>query len=70
VATRLALDAGDGVTPMQHGGLVFLIVLSIMLPAAFDTMLVHHHVLTQPDGFEVGTSVFALTGALMLFLRP
>jgi hypothetical protein len=48
---------------MQHGIVIFLIALSIMLPAAFGIMLV------QPDGFGVGMSVFALIGALMLFLR-
>jgi hypothetical protein len=35
-----------------------------MLPAAFGIMLVHYNILIQPDGF-----VFALIGALMLFLR-
>jgi hypothetical protein len=66
---RLALDARDGVTPMQHEIVLFLIALSIMLPAAFGIMLVNHNVLIQPDGFGVGMSVFALIGTLMLFLR-
>jgi hypothetical protein len=61
---RVALDAGDGVRPMP-GIVIFLIALSIMLPAAFGIMLVHHNVLIQPDGFGVGMSVFALIGALM-----
>jgi hypothetical protein len=52
---------------MQHGIVIFLIALSIMLPAAFGIMLVHHNILIQPDGFGVGMSVFALIGALMLF---
>jgi hypothetical protein len=54
---------------MQHGIVIFLIALSIMLPAAFGIMLVHHNILIQPDGFGVGMGVFALIGALMLFLR-
>jgi len=53
----------------QHGIVIFLIALSIMLPAAFGIMLVHHNILIQSDGFGVGMSVFALIGALMLFLR-
>jgi hypothetical protein len=65
----VALAANDPVTSMQHGIVIFLIALSIMLPAAFGLMLVHHDVLLQPDGFGVGMSVFALIGALMLFLR-
>ena len=55
--------------PMQHEIVIFLIALSIMLPAAFGIMLVHHDVLLQPDGLGVGMSVFALIGTLMLFLR-
>ena len=51
------------------GIVIFLIALSIMLPAAFGIMLVHHNVLIQPDYFGVGMSVFALIGALMLLLR-
>ena len=51
------------------GIVTFLIALSIMLPAAFGIMLVHHNVLIQPDGVGVGMSVFALIGALMLLLR-
>jgi len=51
------------------GIVTFLIALSIMLPAAFGIMLVHHNVLIQPDDFGVGMSVFALIGALMLLLR-
>jgi hypothetical protein len=54
---------------MRHEVVVFLIVLSIMLPAAFGIMLVHHSILIQPDGFGVGMSVFTVIGALMLFLR-
>jgi hypothetical protein len=54
---------------MQHGILVFLIGLSIMLPAAFGIIFVHHSILIRPDGFGVGMSVFALIGALMLFMR-
>ena len=50
------------------GIVIFLIALSIMLPAAFGIMLVHHNVLIQPDGVGVGMSVFALIGALMLLL--
>jgi len=52
---------------MQHGIVIFLIALSIMLPAAFGIMLVHHNILIQPDGFGVGMCVFALIGARMLF---
>jgi hypothetical protein len=51
------------------GIVIFLVALSIMLPAAFGIMLVHHNVLIQPDGVGVGMSVFALIGALMLLLR-
>jgi hypothetical protein len=36
---------------MQHEIVLFLIALSIMLPAAFGIMLVHYNVLIQPDGF-------------------
>jgi hypothetical protein len=54
---------------MQNAIVIFLIALSIMLPAAFGIMLVHHDVLLQPDGLGVGMSVFALIGTLMLFLR-
>jgi hypothetical protein len=54
---------------VQQEIVIFLIALSIMLPAAFGIMLVHHDVLLQPDGFGVGMSVFALVGTLMLFLR-
>jgi hypothetical protein len=54
---------------MQYGIVIFLIALSIMLPAAFGIMLVYHNILIQPDGFGVGMSVVALIGALMLFLR-
>jgi hypothetical protein len=69
MARALALAADDRVTPMQHEIVLFLIALSIMLPAAFGIMLVHYNVLIQPDGFGVGMGVFALIGTLMLFLR-
>ena len=48
-----------------------LLGLSVMLPALFGTVLVHHpHVLGHPAsllGLSMG--VFTLVGALALFLR-
>jgi hypothetical protein len=48
-----------------------LLGLSVMLPALFGTVLVHHpHVLAHPAsllGLSMG--VFMLVGALALFLR-
>jgi hypothetical protein len=54
---------------MQQEIVIFLIALSIMMPAAFGIIMVHYDVLLQPDGFGVGMSAFALIGTLMLFLR-
>ena len=48
-----------------------LLGLSVMLPALFGTVLVHHpNVLTQPASLlGLGMGVFTFVGAFILFLR-
>ena len=48
-----------------------LLGLSVLLPALFGAVLVHHpHVLAHPASLlGLGLGVFTLVGALALFLR-
>jgi hypothetical protein len=63
MAPRLALDAGDRMTPMR-GVDTFLGALAIMVFAAIGAMLVHYGL---HDSFGFGVGVFALAGAFMLY---
>jgi hypothetical protein len=41
--------------------------LSIMLLAAYGTMMVHHNGLIEPNSFGLALGVFALVGAFLLY---
>jgi hypothetical protein len=62
------MDARHGV---RRGYVPTLLGLSVMLPALFGTVLVHHpNALAHPASLlGLGMGVFTLIGALMLFLR-